>query len=252
MNKFFDKLAIIIIAFFGIIIILTLAKFELWAVVTTAFIFCSILALFLARQQSKNSTCMTYSEYITYCVVQGNDYVKSAIISTHPQLNWKVGDDFLIVGDTIIFLWIKFGNLSPDTLVKFYHIAKRENSAKVYVLTTSKDKKIISFSKSFGDIIFCINDIKELYKFQKSCNFLPQNTAKKMSFKQIFLLILSYAFSKKYCKRYLFVAIILLLMSFLTPLKTYYLISAAVCLLLATCCLIPSDFFQRKGHKKLN
>ncbi len=133
----------------------------------------------------------------------------------------------------------KFSPSSLDDISKFYRSAKSNNISEVYVLSKLNDRSTVLFSRSL-DIEFCFVPSRKVYKFLQKKNCLPQSIIKKKTKikKSDLKDILSNVFVKKRAKYFFMSGVSLGLLSFLTPIKVYYIIVSAICILLGIGCII--------------
>lgn len=201
------------------------------------FVICSIIYKSLFKDKKG---IMSYRNFLTYLIWQGEDYTKSLIASVNPDKACEDKGEYILLDDTAIFIWTKYGRLSADTLVRLYRICVKENIPKAYILTTNLDKKSLSFVKRFGDVVINFDSFRPLYKKLKSENSLPVPKCQKVSKKQLFSMIFETAFTRKNAFRFVLISLLLLAISFVTPFANYYLTLASINLILATACLIRS------------
>lgn len=183
---------------------------------------------------------MSYRNFLTYLIWQGEDYAKTLIAKTEKDKPFEDRGEYVLSGDTAIFLWTKYGRLSADTLVRLYRICIKDDIKKAYILTTNLDKKSLSFVKRFCDVMIVFDSFRPLYRKLKAKNDLPVVKSQKISKKQIIKTVMSSAFTRKNGFRFVAVSLLLLTISFVTPFTNYYMILASVNLIFATMCLIAS------------
>ncbi len=193
-----------------------------------------------------NGKEIKYRKFITYLIWQGEDYAKELLaqLCLESQKPFEDRGEYLLIDGAAVFLWTKYGNLSADTMVKFYRTCKKDGITKAYVLTTNGDKKVLAFVKSFGDVILMFSTFKPIYKKLKSQNSLPEDVKIKIPAKEMFFLVLQTAFNRKNGFRFIGVSALLLAISFVTPFKNYYVALASVNLALSLGCLI-SGFIKK-------
>ncbi len=184
---------------------------------------------------------MSYRKYVTYLIWQGEDYTKEVIakLCANKKIFQDMGE-YIIVDDTPVFIWTKYGSISADTMVKYYRICKKNNFQKAYILTTNGDKKTTAFIKNFGGVMLIYSNFKQVYSAVKKNDLLPQDSKNKIPAKQMFAMILQTAFTRKNGFRFIGVSLLLLLISFVTPFTNYYIAIASVNLAFAIACMAVS------------
>lgn len=183
---------------------------------------------------------MSYRNFLTYLIWKGEDYAKTLISSSNKDKTYEDRGEYIMLDDTAIFLWTKYGRLSADTLVRLYRICIKDDIKKAYIITTNTDKKSLSFVKRFCDVIMVFDNFKPLYKKLRQQNILPEVKSQKTSKKQIFSAIFHTAFTRKNAVRFVCVSILLLAISFVTPFTNYYIFLSSLNLIFATICLVAS------------
>lgn len=206
------------------------------AILITFVISSLIYKLFLKDKKG----AMSYRNFLTYLIWQGEDYAKNLIAETEKDKPFEDRGEYVLSGDTAIFLWTKYGRLSADTLVRLYRICIKDEIKKAYILTTNLDKKSLSFVKRFCDVIIVFDSFRPLYRKLKAKDRLPVVKSQKISKKQILNAILNTAFTRKNGFRFVAVSLLLLMISFVTPFTDYYMVLASVNLIFATACLVRS------------
>ena len=234
-----DKFLLCVIVFLAAWIALSLAGARLWICALGAFGASILCALLLAHRRAR-SDCPTYRDYITYCILEGDDVLKPQIADMLGEQAQDMGEYFA-VGDTAYFYWLKFGSLGADTVVRYYRLCKQRGFTKAVILTASKDRKLISIGKRISACTIVFRDFHSVYRYHKRRDTLPRIVPPRLRVRETLALALSVAFAPSNAKRFVWIALVLFGLSFLTPLRTYYLILAAVQLILAAICLIRRD-----------
>ena len=138
-----------------------------------------------------------------------------------------------------IFPNYKFSASSMDDISKFYRTAKSNDLNNVYVLSKLNDRNTVLFANSL-DIDFSFVPSRKVYKFLLKRNCLPKSIIKKRAKmkKSDLKEILSNIFIKKRAKYFFISGITLGLLSFVTPIKAYYIVICVICILLGIGCII--------------
>lgn len=192
---------------------------------------------FLYRDKKRG---MNYRNFLTYLIWQGEDYAKELIKNAAVDKAFEDKGEYVLIDDTAIFLWTKYGRLSADSLVRLYRICVKEGIPHAKILTTNPDKKSLSFVKRFGDVVITFDSFKPLYKKLKREDKLPAVKKDKTDKKQFLKLILESAFTRKNGFRFVGVSLLLVAISFVTPFSDYYLVLASINLIFALACVVKS------------
>lgn len=184
---------------------------------------------------------MSYRRYVTYLIWQGEDHAKEVIAKLcQDKKQFQDMGEYILVDDTPVFLWTKYGAISADTMVRYYRICKKNNLQKAFILTTNGDKKTTAFVKSFGDVMLIYSNFRQVYNAVKKNDMLPQDSKNKIPTKQMLSMIMQTAFTRKNGFRFIGISLLLLLISFVTPFTNYYIAIASVNLALAIACMAVS------------
>lgn len=206
-------------------------------------IFLSILVSILATVtislvQKKKANKLNYKNFALYASVKGNDYLLEKIKLLFPKMQFEKKNNYLISSDnTIIFCSVKFGNVSPDEIIKISNTAKEENCTKCYLIAKDLQKNASSVIFNFADNIKFI-PLKIVFKCLKSNNLLDEKLSTKIGKINYSNNIFDFIFAKNNAKRFLLVATILFLTSLIVPFKTYYIFLGATNIVLALICII--------------
>ncbi|MDR1906333.1 MAG: hypothetical protein LBQ27_05440 [Clostridiales bacterium] len=189
-----------------------------------------------------------------YFIVQGNAFAAEHVAKTFDkEFNPVILEDKILLDSTdderaMVFPVFKYSKISKDEFVKMCRTARLHNAKKIYIIAGSLEREIYLISNDFNVETIYIK-IHALYKHLKNCDALPivpvQNKKIKKD-KAAVKLIFESLFSASNARRFLFASIILFLMSVITPLKTYYHITASISLGIAALCL----FMQNKSYAK--
>ena len=141
----------------------------------------------------------------------------------------------------------KFLNLAQEDISAAYRAASGFGVKKIIVLTRARDRKTVNLGALIPmDISY--PDKRAVYRYLKKHNALPKPLCEKKRVRNVRPepgAILDTVFAPNKLKYYLFVAIMLTVAAFFTPIKTYYYVCAAIPLALASGCLIRSAHERR-------
>ncbi|MDE5549265.1 MAG: hypothetical protein K2J13_03335 [Clostridia bacterium] len=206
---------------------------------------CALITIVVASLIKKllfkgKSNEINYRKFVTYLIWQGEDKAKELLKELCVDGDFVDNGDYVVAHGKAIFLWTKYGAISADTIVKFYRTCKKNSINEAYVLTTNRDKKMMSLIKSFGDVTITFCTFKPVYKHLKTQSKLPTDIREKIPPAQLVKLIFHTAFTRKNGFRFAGVSLLLLAISFFTPFGKYYLVLASINLVLAVVCLVKT------------
>lgn len=123
----------------------------------------------------------------------------------------------------------RFLNLTQEDIGMAYREGVKEEVNEIIMLTRARERKTLTLT-ALLPIKFTFPDKYTVFRTLKKHNALPPKPIKpkKVKIKTDKALILSTIFDGKRVKLYLFSALTLALLSFITPLKNYYLICALI------------------------
>ena len=241
MGKIVDAIIARLIIFVAITIVaLFLVKSALSAVAISTVLTLIISICIAGIEKKQKVKAMKLKKFNTYMIVYGFDTISETIEKILPGSQKKNGY-MLTASNAVIMPTYKFSKVNKDDIIKAYRTAISENATDVYIIGIEADREALLFSTTLSDKKFFFIPSKVFYKAAKANNILPKDTisvkSEKIRFKDILLIL----FSKNNAKRFLVASVFLLLLSFLTPLKNYYLAISAVTLLFAVISLFSKN-----------
>ena len=197
---------------------------------TTISIAIVISIKFFAKQKYKVSP----AHLATHFAIKGNEYVINLVASTLPDCGFEVEKSCIFHGKTAIFACYKFGMVSPQDIVSIMPQLEERNIQTVFLLANGIDKKAYQVA-SFLSLRLKLVKTTTLCRYLDKHNALPniKKPKQKLSLKIIFETV----FARANFKAYAFSGAVLLITSFITPFRIYYIVSGSICLLLAICTL---------------
>lgn len=264
MAKIIDFIIFRVLIFIISFIICSLFLNNLWLSLGVSFIATVLVGLITKIIKGKFSAkYCNVDNFTKHCVINGPNYVYSLLAKIfYAEIIIEKTDNYLLLNrngkDEMVISALKFGNISPDEILKYYNLAQKKNSNHIYIISRGIDRKSISLSNNLTSIKFSYISCRNLYKIAKAQNLLPDVKVKKTGARASLKTIIGVAFAKNNIKHYMFTCIILVLMSFITPLRYYYLSVALVAFILAMCCVFNVGasytktglFDKRKLQKK--
>lgn len=244
----FLRLAVCIVVF----VIFSLFMDSLWLSFGCALSFTIlvsvILSLFKGKRRGKG---MYYSDFVRYAVLGGNEYIYSILPDILPRgCIVETNKDCMVIensGRELIVSAIKYGNISPDEVIRWNNRAKELGCDKIYVICKNIDRKATMIANNTGRIFYIIY-LRRIFRILAHMGKLPALNLTPKRKRQTIREILSIVLSTANAKRFLVTAAILFAMSFLTPLKTYYYVMSSIALLLCLICM--SGIGSKAGRGK--
>ncbi len=205
--------------------------------------------------QKLNNSKVNYKNFELYVNVNGTDYIYDKLIEVFKNMEFEKKDGYLISPLNIMIICsAKFGNISPDEILKYSKMAKKENVEKCYLIAKELPKNAAITLFNFANNLKFI-PLKIVFKLLKSQKMLSDKLNIKLGKLNYSNNIFDIIFDKSNIKKFLFVAIILFAFSFIIPLKIYYIILGSINILLAIICIIRGksekyigkyEIFERK------
>ena len=130
---------------------------------------------------------------------------------------------------TLVAVLYRFFNLTQEDIASAYREGEKEGVREIIILTRARERKTLTLT-ALLPIKFTFPDKYTVHHALKKHNALPPKPLKpkKVKIKGDKDYILSTIFNPKRAKLYMLSAISLALLSFITPLKNYYLIGSLV------------------------
>lgn len=232
-----DCILFTIISFMLCYILTALLHIQIWLCLIFSLMISLLIGILLLYLNSKKQKHIDYNSFVENLVVDGEEKL-ILLLQNNFEDTFTKEEKLIIYKEKPAFFWLNFANISLDSMLKYYRICKENNYSSAIVFIKNKDKKYYQFLRFFDNFIFEFESYKLLYNKLKTQEKLPQKSKlHKRKFLETISIILKSAFCRRNCKHFLFTAFFILLMSFITPLKTYYLVMAGVATILAAICL---------------
>ena len=153
-----------------------------------------------------------------------------------PYFLFQNGDKKVLVA-----VLYRFINLTQEDIAGAYREATKCNADEIIMLTRARERKTLTLT-ALLPIKFSFPDRYTVHRALKKHNALPPKPVKpqKVKIKMDKGQLLDEIFATKRIKYLLFIALVLALMSFITPLKSYYLIMATLPLLIVVISLLKN------------
>lgn len=197
----------------------------------------SIAIVFSIRYFSKkNQKPYTYDRLETEFCIRGGEYIIELLVSSLKNPQIENGDTYILLENSIIISNFKFSPLGGSDVANVCKLAKKHDKNHVYLITKGVDRKAWQVA-NLQDVKIEVVKTKQVFKFLAKRNALPvlKKQKQKFSVSSLLLAILS----RRNLKNYLFSGAVLIAVSFITPLKIYYIVTGTLLLFLALLSLTP-------------
>lgn len=223
-------------------------EFKPLAFLIASGIFC--IENLIIRFLSKRKGGASISKFNQHLAVHGHAYtlelVKSAI---NAKLNPKIEDDAIIIFRDnrleLVYCSVKFAQSSTEDVAKAIRLAIKKNVNFIHFVSNGIDRRALNIINT-EYVKFNFMTTKPFLARLEKLNLVPEFNYKKNSAKSL-KTIISIALNKKNAPRLLLVGLVMLVLSFATPLKGYYLVMATISALLAAVCM-----FNKQGESGSN
>ncbi len=255
LRKIIDKLLTVICLFIPFYLICNFISENTSIKIILASLFALTGLIVISFVQKLNNSKVNYKNFELYVNVNGTDYIYDKLIEVFKNMEFEKKDGYLISPLNIMIICsAKFGNISPDEILKYSKMAKNENVEKCYLIAKELPKNAAITLFNFADNLKFI-PLKIVFKLLKSQKMLSDKLNIKLGKLNYSNNIFDIIFDKSNIKKFLFVAIILFAFSFIIPFKIYYIILGSINILLAIICIIRGksekyigkyEIFERK------
>ncbi|MEG2540804.1 MAG: hypothetical protein RSB59_03410 [Clostridia bacterium] len=245
MSRVIDYISLTFIIFLLTFVWTTLA-FSSWIVALIFSVAITLISVITTKFfLSKRHKPYSYDRLSLELSVQGNEYLINLIKSAIKNKQIESSSNYILTKDCVLFAMFKFAPLSINDLSTVAQQANKLNRKSAYVMCRGVDRRAYSVLQLM-DITVQPIKIKQIYKFLERHNALPNLKPKRIKFS--FSAFFATLFQRSNTKNYIFSAVILLSVAYLTPLKIYYLVFGSLSLLFALLTLTPLG----KGSFKLS
>ena len=185
---------------------------------------------------SKRNRPYSYDRLALEFSIRGNEYVINLLKSVLKYGYVDSGKNYIALNDCVIISAYKFSMLGIGDMGGICELADKFRGKRVYVFARGIDRRAYSIVQ-LENVKFSLVKIKTVYKFLLRHNALPDLKPIKNKFS--FRALLDAILCRSNFKSYAFSGAILILVSFITPLKIYYIVFGSISLILAILTLTP-------------
>lgn len=234
-GKAVDSAAVKLILFTLLLIWFDYILDNFWGALAVAALSTLVLIIIIQKIIEKNNwKHYPKNKLYTQLALLGNSYTLG-LYADAEKINFDGDGNYCVNDGALYFCAFRFSVLTYDDVAASYRISLNEKTSRTIIICNKVSREVMIFAATLYDDYTFIT-AADLYKLLKEKEALPpfiQYKKQKKKNSITFSGIIDTVFSPFNTRYYLFTGIILALMSFITPLKTYYIISASVALLFA-------------------
>ena len=199
-----------------------------------AFSFAIVVSVYYFSK--RNQKPYTYDRLETEFCIRGGAYVIELLKTTLKNTKIENGCNYILLENSMIIANFKFSPLGGNDIASVCRLAKTHNKNHVYLIAKAIDRKAWQVA-NLEDIKMEIVKTKQVFKFLAKRNALP--VLKKSKQKLSISALMQAVFSRRNFKNYMFSGVVLISISFFTPLKIYYIVFGTILLAFALLSLTP-------------
>lgn len=186
--------------------------------------------------KSKKGKPYPYDRLALELSIRGSAYQIKLMKSIIKNDEIKNGENYILLQNSIFVAAYKFSALGLQDLSSIVNLCEKHGRNHAFVLARGIDRRAYAVTQATNVRVSLIK-IKAFYKLLEKNSALPdlKPVKRKFSVKAFF----ETALSRSNLRAYLFSGAVLVLVSFITPLKIYYIAMGSVSLLLAILTLTP-------------
>ena len=195
-----------------------------------------IAVITLKYVRVKTGKPYTYDRLALEFAIRGNDYVISLLKGILKDPDMCGGNNCILLDRSIIIANFRFSALGISDIGAAALLAKKYDRNRIFLICKSVDRRAYTVAQLEGVRLTPVR-VKTVYKLLKKHGALPplKPVKEKITLKGVFQRLLM----RSNFKGYAFSGVLLVLVSFLTPLKIYYIVIGSLSLLLAALTLTP-------------
>lgn len=197
--------------------------------------FCTAIAAVLViahMSHSKKNRTPDYRSFVTYCILSEEDDIAKLFEKTGFITSTEISDGFYPSKDGVACLYLKFSKPSKDYIVTLYKKCLKNNVKHLTVWCADYERTGVGIACTLPGVEIKFRTLRPLYKKIKKSDILSDSDVKPVQ-RTPLKTLLPMIFSTRNSYRFALVSFVLYAMSLLTPLRTYYIVTASVVLVLA-------------------
>ena len=157
-----------------------------------------------------------------------NELIENALKKAGYLTERKKGAVFIKDKNAVIICRFSFAKVSKADVVRAYNLITKTQTA--YILAESFDLELLSFAQRFDQRVVLVDGAK-IYTFLKEHHSLPKNYKYKGFFEKKTKASFKPLLDRKKSKTFFVFGLLLLLFSYISPLKLYYIVCGCVFLI---------------------
>lgn len=236
MAKAVDFVSVTILTFLLTFVWATLAFKNAIVSLVFSIVIALTISVLIVRVFKSKFNPYTYDRLEFEFCVQGNEYVINLLKSITKNDKIDNGSNYILLNNAIIVANYKFSQLGLQDICAVCNLAIKHERQRVYLLTKGIDRRAYLVAGQKNVKISTVKT-KEVFKYLKKHSALPD--LKPIKTKYSFKRLIQIALSRRNFRAYAFSGVILILTSFITPLKIYYMVFGSISILLALLSLTP-------------
>lgn len=184
----------------------------------------------------RNQKPYTYDRLETEFCIRGGAYVIELLKTALKNNKIENGCNYILLENSMIIANFKFSPLGGNDIASVCRLAKTHDKNHIYLIAKAIDRKAWQVA-NLEDIKMEIVKTKQVFKFLAKHNALP--VLKKSKQKLSISALMQAVFSRRNFKNYMFSGVVLISISFFTPMKIYYIVLGTILLAFALLSLTP-------------
>ncbi len=236
MARIFDYISLTVITFLLTFVWTALAFTSLAPALIMSCTLTLIAVITLSYVRTKTGKPYTYDRLALEFAIRGNEYVVSLLKGILKDPDISAGSNYILLDRSIIVANFKFSALGIPDIGAAAMLAKKYDRGRIFLICKNVDRRAYTVAQLEGVRLTLVR-VKAVYKLLKKHGALPnlKPVKEKITLKSILQRILM----RSNFKGYAFSGVLLVLVSFITPLKLYYIIIGSIALFLAALTLTP-------------
>lgn len=172
---------------------------------------------------------------LEFCL-RGNEYAIKTLLRAIKNADFDNSRNYILLENGIIIANFKFSPLGASDVASACNLAAKHEKNEIFLFAKGIDRKAYQIA-NLEKIKLNLIKTKQIFRFLAKRNALPD--LKKMRTKFYFRSLAETMLNRRNFKNYAFSGGILILVSFITPLKIYYIVLGTLTLLMALLTLTP-------------
>ena len=172
---------------------------------------------------------------LEFCL-RGNEYAIKTLLCAIKNADFDNSRNYIMLEKGIIIANFKFSPLGTSDVASACNLAAKHEKNEIFLLAKGIDRKAYQIA-NLEKIKLNLIKTKQIFRFLAKRNALPD--LKKTKTKFDFRALAETMLNRRNFKNYAFSGGILILVSFITPLKIYYIVFGTLTLLMALLTLTP-------------